>query len=258
MSEKSEFIDYYKCTAAELRTFLGAKTGKEIPDKLKSKSKNVLVDMLEYIDSKATFRFMDLPPEMPNIIYEYLLTTGKSWSIKQSAHPAILRTCRQVYKEAHGVLLAEGTLCLKGDFGHSDGPFTSVCGSIGIIAHPKHPRSGKRIQDWSQMEQWISPLRYAHNISLEVDLRADSIAFREPEVERHSRRKLHDFLTALTAACSNAKHVTLRINSWPIVTRCKIAKILQPLVLLSEDCTLRFEELTEEEEASFWKYDVEG
>ncbi|SMR44972.1 unnamed protein product [Zymoseptoria tritici ST99CH_3D1] len=58
----------------------------------------------------ATFRFLDLPPEMRNLIYGELLTLPRRPNRQSptacfgSCHPGILATCRQIYKEAAGLL----------------------------------------------------------------------------------------------------------------------------------------------------------
>lgn len=58
----------------------------------------------------TTFRFLDLPPEMRNLIYEHLLTLPPR-TIRQSpsacfssCHPEILSTCHQIHHEAAGLL----------------------------------------------------------------------------------------------------------------------------------------------------------
>jgi hypothetical protein len=55
------------------------------------------------------FRFLDLPPEMRNLVYDHLLTLTPPVSPSPSSsfascQPAILSTCRQIYNEAAGLL----------------------------------------------------------------------------------------------------------------------------------------------------------
>ena len=57
----------------------------------------------------AAFRFLDLPPEMRNLVYGHLLTLtpepkSSPSSCFGSCHPGILATCRQIHNEAAGLL----------------------------------------------------------------------------------------------------------------------------------------------------------
>src|ERR1700761_4611168 len=57
-------------------------------------------------DRNATFRFLDLPPELRNLVYEEVLTLwrgGNKFSAKY-CYPAILATSKEVFEEANGLL----------------------------------------------------------------------------------------------------------------------------------------------------------
>lgn len=87
-------INYHKCTIAELRAFHKSKTGEEAPITKEACAKDTLLKVLRKIDRTATFRFMDLPPEMRNLIYEQLLSNDRSSHPPRDAYTAILRTSR--------------------------------------------------------------------------------------------------------------------------------------------------------------------
>lgn len=71
---------------------------------------------LDRADDTKSFRFLDLIPEMRNLVYKQLLIfgfCGKCPVVHGFCHPAILQTSKQVYKEAKEILYAENTItCL--------------------------------------------------------------------------------------------------------------------------------------------------
>ncbi|KAF7185558.1 hypothetical protein HII31_13055 [Pseudocercospora fuligena] len=97
------------------------------------------ISKLEELDRQWTFRFMDLPPEMRNLVYEALLT--RDWSPRRKAFLAILRVSKEVYKEAVGIFndvntarfgigASRGRLSLS-DPGHSNVHSIFLNGDIG-------------------------------------------------------------------------------------------------------------------------------
>lgn len=68
---------------------------------------------LDRADNTKSFRFLDLIPEMRNLIYKELLVFAVCETcpmIHSFAHPAILQTSKAVYKEARDILYAENTI----------------------------------------------------------------------------------------------------------------------------------------------------
>lgn len=68
-------------------------------------------------DQNPRFRFLDLPPEMRNLVYSHLLTVRLHCSCCQDwfCYPEILRTCRQINHEAKDILYAENEItCVFG------------------------------------------------------------------------------------------------------------------------------------------------
>ncbi|KAK4498370.1 hypothetical protein PRZ48_011028 [Zasmidium cellare] len=119
-----EFALRYKdCTTEELIEFLRQRSGNLRRDCNRSKC----VKKLKRLDRKVTFRFLDMAPELRNNVYELLLnhndedakirrftTVAKMSSYTPSpaskAYPAILRTSREVYNEARGILYDQSVL----------------------------------------------------------------------------------------------------------------------------------------------------
>ncbi|KXT09979.1 hypothetical protein AC579_9366 [Pseudocercospora musae] len=91
-------MHYNPVSTLELKAFIRTRTHKEPPNGLR---RYQYIRMLEEMDRNWTFRFMDLPPEMRNAIYELLLMRFKAQGRK--AFLAILRVSKQVHKEAVGI-----------------------------------------------------------------------------------------------------------------------------------------------------------
>ncbi|KAK5169178.1 uncharacterized protein LTR77_006487 [Saxophila tyrrhenica] len=59
---------------------------------------------------RLNLSFLDLPPELRNVVYEDLLTLQPNgspqnrWLQRTSCHPQILRTCKEIHGEAHEIL----------------------------------------------------------------------------------------------------------------------------------------------------------
>ncbi|KXT01656.1 hypothetical protein AC578_2766 [Pseudocercospora eumusae] len=88
-------MHYNPITTLALKAFIRARTNKDPPNGLRRQVP------LQEMDRNWTFRFMDLPPEMRNIIYELLLMRNKAQ--RRKAFLAILRVSKEVHKEAVGI-----------------------------------------------------------------------------------------------------------------------------------------------------------
>ncbi|RMY75745.1 hypothetical protein D0863_02376 [Hortaea werneckii] len=95
-------INYRGLKVTELRRLIRAKGGKC----RSSERKSTCLILLRRLDENATFEFMDLPPEMRNLVYRELL----SWSNKPREYecfPRILQTSKQIRAEAESILYGD-------------------------------------------------------------------------------------------------------------------------------------------------------
>ncbi|RMZ18641.1 hypothetical protein D0862_00104 [Hortaea werneckii] len=95
-------INYRGLKVTELRRLIRAKGGKC----RSSERKSTCLILLRRLDENATFEFMDLPPEMRNLVYMELL----SWSNKPREYecfPRILQTSKEIRAEAESILYGD-------------------------------------------------------------------------------------------------------------------------------------------------------
>ena len=116
MARPQGTLNYQDCSDAELQTFVRArcrtmKIG-ELPV-----NRHALLGMLRVLDEAATFRFLDLPPEVRILIYADLFTSRIEWG--NSLGLDVLITNRKIHTEAQDVLVSR-TLALHVCNGHID------------------------------------------------------------------------------------------------------------------------------------------
>lgn len=133
-----------------------------------------------------------------------------------------------------------------------------MSGGFGAIYNDFDPDLLEPDNDWMFLDKWLARLPHANKVSLEFSFCGERSAHERPEVEQRMRQSLVTFLQGFSRACVEAKHVLLEIKYWPSITRTAIPKTLQPLMLLSKECTLQLIGMTREEEASFWRFETEG
>lgn len=106
---------YTSSSPAELRQYV---KDRNLPDPYPGgvTLKYFYILALDRADNNKSFRFLDLIPEMRNLVYKELLVfglCGKCPFVHPFCYPAILQTSKQVYKEAKEILYAENTItCL--------------------------------------------------------------------------------------------------------------------------------------------------
>jgi hypothetical protein len=103
---------YSSSSPAELRQYV---KDRNLPDPYPQgvTLKYFYILALDRVDKIKSFRFLDLIPEMRNLIYRELLVFGVCETcpmIHEFGHPAILQTSKHVYKEAREILYAENTI----------------------------------------------------------------------------------------------------------------------------------------------------
>jgi hypothetical protein len=106
----NELLNYNKCTEEELRDFITSRTALSFRklEVLKTTRKPFLVSHLRKLDRCITFRFLDLAPELRLEVYHHILVAKDDQSGRvQAIEPALLRTCKLVYKEAELMLYCD-------------------------------------------------------------------------------------------------------------------------------------------------------
>lgn len=103
MTKQKYAIQYRLCTNAELRKFLKGRTGND-PAGLRRMQ---LVGRLEQLDRQITFPFFDLPAELRNMVYGFLLSSEHNQSDPWHCWPQILQSCPRARDEGKGHLYGE-------------------------------------------------------------------------------------------------------------------------------------------------------
>ncbi|CAK4033179.1 Hypothetical predicted protein [Lecanosticta acicola] len=245
-------LDYGKCSVQELHDFIKAKTGEQMPLESasgKARPKVTFINKLRSIELSATFRFMDLPPEMRNLIYEHLLTHDGSRG--RTASTAILRTDREIYREAHGILMAESVFMFKARFSpfrHSRYQgFAALSGDTGNIFYCQS-------EDYQPiLERGLKRAYGAQNFIVALQIRTLDNLLTAGSTSTMVEKLLETFCKVYV----RVRRVTIELEVLPcpsssLKPRPKIAHLLRPLLQLSEDCTLKLKGLTEQEEKDFW------
>jgi hypothetical protein len=108
----SSTLLYSTSSPAELRQYV---KDRNLPDPYPQgiTLKYFYILALDRADKIKSFYFLDLIPEMRNLIYKKLLVFGVCENcpmIHEFCQPAILQTSKQIYKEAREILYAENTI----------------------------------------------------------------------------------------------------------------------------------------------------
>ena len=146
-------MDYDKLTLPELIQLVASRGIQHRPMPIKrsrtmtKKLRAKYITLLRTADDKFRFRFLDLYPEIRNRIYAMLLLKDD----RTSGHPAILRVCKQINREATGILYGDNKFEVEIDmYGVS---VTHAC-----IDYYQHPTI-----------QWPEFLRRALNLTIRLD-----------------------------------------------------------------------------------------
>ena len=105
-------LHYDRCTSSELKRFvLDRRLRDPFPQGLTLKY--FYIRVLEQSDRDPSFRLMDLPPEMRMHVYRPLLIAEERAGWKDGFHPELLRTTKQVNREARCILYHENVFGLE-------------------------------------------------------------------------------------------------------------------------------------------------
>lgn len=107
------YHEYSKCTHKELLDFAWSR-GVRVRSTGKSKTTPTKVDFIRALrqaDADWTFRFLDLPGELRNMIYRGLLVIGAPSppSLFPQIYPQTLSTCKKINEEGSSILYGDNT-----------------------------------------------------------------------------------------------------------------------------------------------------
>jgi hypothetical protein len=257
------FLDYTKCSLAELRKFIKSRTITKLSTtahwKLNVQGRLHLVVRLRQMDQDATFtRFMELPPELRVSIFESLLVDKRVWDEENSdwlvsyddykIHPAVLRTSKQIYAEAAPILYDQDKphitieSVLERTWRHR-----SSAWALSII----HP--GRRFPFHQKMSTvgCVSVLHRLFTCSTMETMRAMktltvSLNLVTPQDRRlaplvDARNAVATLCLSLTGA-SKLEELTIKLSSERSqISDLDLARLLWPLILLQGHITVKFE-----------------
>lgn len=136
---------YAQCTDVELRRFVSDR-GLAAGDA----QQRSLIRALRDADRDATFRFLDLSPELRNLVYEHLLTIRPKQSSqgRQYCYPNILRSSKQTYAEGTGILYNNEEPIIIELAG--SGQYSPINISVGnrVVGSGSRSRSGDATVEW--------------------------------------------------------------------------------------------------------------
>lgn len=146
-------VNYDRCSSKELQRFVQQRGLREpFPDGLTLRPSYIRI--LNRADRARSFRFLDLPPEMRNLIYYELLIlrprTGWSQSeTKKICHPQILATCHEIQEDATGILYEDNTVAC--DFTITQNRYD---GDVGFDTEVQLPHMEQGESYWSGLKVW--------------------------------------------------------------------------------------------------------
>ena len=193
-------LNYDECSDDELSKFTTSR-GLEIFTN-RAMAREEVIYVLQNADLCATFNLFDLPAEIRNIIYSELLTLRKSdkkehcqdFQLRQCCWPAILAACKQIKKEAHGLLYDANEFTITVSLGKPQGVSVSSSGQVNALLNdtivPNLPL-------WKSVrKQWPTLLTRTKSLKLCLELhQAQKSSEQEVEVNQ-ILRDLHAFLTS--------------------------------------------------------------
>ena len=200
-----------------------------------------MIRKLRQVDRDTTFRFLDLPPELRNLVYADALTLrhGRDKFSAKSCHPSILATCTQVFEEASGILNGEGQAEVSIDLWRREyrpGAWDSSteCGfnvyfkgaALAIDSQPS---------DHAQVE-WPALLRRVRAIKLKINLQSatqpgSGLLDGEPR-DIQVNHALYSLYTFLSEKCK-AKSLEMEVSSELVTPDRRVRRVISPICALA-------------------------
>ncbi|SMY24685.1 unnamed protein product [Zymoseptoria tritici ST99CH_1A5] len=231
-------MNYDRCSLKELTKFAAdrglnvnpssaAKNGKHA-----SPLKRDYVEALQQADSCRTFRFLDLPPEMKNLIYEELLVLQDSYT----CFPEILGTCRQIFKEGSNILYGDN------EIGITLLPLRSVVHGKEYEGIENHPATF----DWPE---WINRVQHLRVSFERITTDAPTAAYLPRllgpvvlEYEGHHEQSTWRDAAVLATAIVNSKTGATLFQGHSPLLESRINTAWAKLVRLIDVCRLNLDE----------------
>ncbi|KAF2720124.1 hypothetical protein K431DRAFT_295492 [Polychaeton citri CBS 116435] len=117
--------DYMRCADWELEKFINDRRLGFSEHQFRTWDLSDKARYLNVADKASCFNFLDLLPELRNIVYSELLTLRRcniqshgQDKCSEYCHPQVLATCKQIHHEARGVFLKENRWQLRVRTGH--------------------------------------------------------------------------------------------------------------------------------------------
>lgn len=241
---------------AELRKFIKARTGGNTPKsnvkETKRQCRKRWAAQLRRLDHNASFRFLDLPPELQNTIYEHILTHDRSKG--SVAYPALLRASPEVYKDGSSILYADSVLELSVLFYLRVNPTGSSYWSITQLKLGSERSRYKSIYDDYDVASQIPALRQIRNIHLHIKLWQLPLGTRRSAVVPNWEQ-VADVLSKLVKACHSLRYIKLDVEHKRLPSHAGLASlphIISPLANLPSSCTLELKGLDDHDYDEFW------
>ncbi|CZT14702.1 uncharacterized protein RCC_12200 [Ramularia collo-cygni] len=110
-------LDYDTCKSEDLKAFVQQR-GLVDPFPPGLTLKSTYIRILDAADRAYRFRFLDLPPEMRNLVYDELLLL-RPYGEFNGCHTSILSTCREIYDDASAIIFAINDLKCEFSLDHT-------------------------------------------------------------------------------------------------------------------------------------------
>ncbi|CAK4002610.1 Hypothetical predicted protein [Lecanosticta acicola] len=273
MAPPHRLPDYNKRSCQQLRNLIRRRTGETVQV---TETKASYIHKLTLLDCTTPFRFLDLAPELRNSIYEFLLVRDPDDEDEDAtAHPALLRTCKQIYAEGKGILYAESVLQIESTFFNSYDILRCLRRRRGFLPPGREPRAEEIFtygyftwrnvdnhesrlphEEIEDVRSSLQPVRAIRKISLAIRLLDSPTTFPRPTC---AWRSLYHFLDGLTDVLRNLRLLRIHFSdqttrAWKGGVNVGLIKSLAPLAgLPKRNCAVQLYGVSEGTVRAFWQ-----